>query len=52
LLIEGGLTPFDPNGFGACMAKAPGYAMAYDAPVSVRSAAESVGFLKRQLLKP
>jgi dienelactone hydrolase len=49
LLIDGGLTPFDLNGFGACMAKAPGYSMVYDAPVSVRSAAESIGFLKRHL---
>jgi dienelactone hydrolase len=52
LLIDGGLAPFDPNGFGACMAKAPGYSMVYDAPANVRSAAESIGFLKRQLLKP
>jgi dienelactone hydrolase len=52
LLIDGGLTPFDLNGFGACMAKAPGYSMVYDAPVSVRSVAESIGFLKWQLLKP
>jgi dienelactone hydrolase len=52
LLIDGGLTPFDLNGFGACMAKAPGYSMVHDAPVSVRSAAESIGFLKRKLLKP
>jgi dienelactone hydrolase len=52
LLIDGGLTPFDPNGFGACMAKAPGYSMVHDAAVSVRSAAESTGFLQRQLLKP
>jgi dienelactone hydrolase len=52
LLIDGGLTPFDPNDFGACMAKAPGYSMVYDSAVSVRSTAESIGFLKRQLLKP
>jgi dienelactone hydrolase len=52
LLIDGGLTPFDPNGFGACMAKAPGYSMVHDAPVNVRSAAESIGFLQRQPLKP
>jgi hypothetical protein len=49
LLIDGGLTPFDLNGFGACTAKAPGYSMVYDAPVSVRSAAESIGFLKWHL---
>jgi dienelactone hydrolase len=52
LLIDGGLTPFDPSGFGACMAKAPGYSMVHDGPVSDRSAAESIGFLQRQLLKP
>jgi dienelactone hydrolase len=52
LLIDGGLAPFDPNGFGACMAKAPGYSMVYDSAVSIRSTAESIGFLKRQLLKP
>lgn len=52
LLIDGSLTPFDPNGFGACMAKAPGYSMVYDSAVSVGSAAESIGFLKRRLLKP
>jgi dienelactone hydrolase len=52
LLTDGGLTPFDPNGFGGCMARAPGYSMVYDAPVSIRSAAESIGFLQRQLIKP
>jgi dienelactone hydrolase len=52
LLIDGGLTPFDFNSFRACMAKAPGYSMVYDSAVSVRSTAESIGFLKRQLLKP
>ena len=52
LLIDGGLTPFDLNRFGACMAKAPGYSMIHDAPGSVRSTAESIGFLKRHLLKP
>jgi dienelactone hydrolase len=52
LLIDGGLTPFDLNGFGACMTKAPGYSMVYDSAVSARSTAESIGFLKRQLLKP
>jgi dienelactone hydrolase len=52
LLIDGVLTPFDPSGFGACMAKAPGYSMVYDSAASVRSTAESIGFLKRQLLKP
>jgi dienelactone hydrolase len=52
LLVDGGLMPFDPGGFGACMAKAPGYSMAYDAPDNVRSTAESTGFLQRQLRKP
>jgi dienelactone hydrolase len=52
LLIEGGLTPFDPSGFGACMGKAPGYSMVYDEAVRAKSAAESIGFLQRQLLKP
>jgi dienelactone hydrolase len=52
LLIDGSLTPFDPNSFGACMAKASGYSMVYDSAVSVGSAAESIGFLKRRLLKP
>jgi dienelactone hydrolase len=52
LLIDGGLTPFEPNGFGACMAKAPGYSMVYDSAVSASSTVESIGFLKRQLLKP
>ena len=52
LLVGGGLVPFDLDAYSACMAKAPGYSMVYDAPVSARSAAELIGFLKRQLLKP
>jgi dienelactone hydrolase len=52
LLINGQLTPFDPAGFGACMAKAPGYSMVYDAAVVAKSTAESIGFLKRHLLRP
>ena len=52
LLIDGQLAPFDPNSFGACMARAPGYSMVYDAAVSAKSAAESIGFLTRHLLQP
>jgi dienelactone hydrolase len=52
LLIDGHLTPFDPNAFGACMGKAPGYAMVYDEAVRAKSAAESIGFLKRHLVRP
>jgi dienelactone hydrolase len=51
LLTDGQLTLFDPKAFGACMAKAPGYAMVYDEAVRAQSAAESVGFLKRHLLR-
>lgn len=52
LLVDGQLTPFDPSTFGACMAKAPGYSMVYDAAVRAKSAAESIGFLRRHLLQP
>jgi dienelactone hydrolase len=52
LLINDHLTSFDPAGFGACMAKAPGYSMVYDEAVRAKSAADSIGFLQRQLLKP
>jgi hypothetical protein len=52
LLIDGQLTPFDPNTFGACMAQAPGYSMVYDAAADAKSAAESIGFLQRHLLRP
>jgi dienelactone hydrolase len=52
LLIDGQLTPFDPNSFGACMAQAPGYSMAFDAAVRAMSATETIGFLKRHLLQP
>jgi dienelactone hydrolase len=52
LLIDGQPAPFDPNSVGACMAKAPGYSMAYNAAVRAKSEAESVGFLKRHLLQP
>jgi dienelactone hydrolase/uncharacterized membrane protein len=52
LLVDGQLTPFDPGSFGACMGQAPGYSMVYDAAVGARSTAESIGFLKRHLLRP
>jgi dienelactone hydrolase len=52
LLIDDHLTSFDPAGFGACMAKAPGYSMAYDEAVRAKSTTESIGFLKRHLLQP
>ena len=51
-LIDGQAQPFDPDGQGACMAKAPGYSMVFDAAVRAKSAADSIGFLKRQLLQP
>ena len=49
LLIDGQLKPFDPNSFGACIAEAPGYSMAYDAAVRTKSAADAVEFLQRHL---
>ena len=52
LLVDGQLTPFDPGTFGACMAQAPGYSMVYDAAVRAKSAADSIGFLRRHLLQP
>jgi dienelactone hydrolase len=52
LLVDGQTKPFEPDSFGACMAEAPGYSMAYDAAVRTKSAAESIGFLRRQLLRP
>jgi dienelactone hydrolase len=52
LLVDGQSAPFDPAAFGACIGKAPGYSMAYDAAVRSRSAAESIGFLERHLLRP
>jgi dienelactone hydrolase len=52
LLIDGQPGPFDPSAFGSCMATAPGYSMAFDAAVRARSAAESIGFLQRHLLRP
>jgi dienelactone hydrolase len=52
LLIDGQPATFDRASFAACMAKAPGYAMVYDAAVRAKSLAESIGFLKRQLLRP
>jgi dienelactone hydrolase len=52
LLVDGQTKPFDPGNFGACIAKAPGYSMAYDAAVRTKSSAESIGFLTRHLLQP
>jgi dienelactone hydrolase len=52
LLVDGQTMPFDPNSFGACMTKAPGYSMVYDAAVRAKSGAESIGFLRRHLLPP
>jgi dienelactone hydrolase/uncharacterized membrane protein len=52
LLVEGQPAPFDPADFGACMAKAPGYSMVYDAQVSAESAADSIEFLRQHLLRP
>jgi len=51
-LVDGQLTAFDPSGHGACMAKAPGYSMVFDEAVRARSSAESIGFLRRHLLRP
>jgi dienelactone hydrolase len=51
-LIDGQTKPFDPDSQGACMARAPGYSMVFDAAVRTHSSAESIGFLKRQLLQP
>jgi dienelactone hydrolase len=52
LLVDGQPAPFDPTGFGACMAKAPGYSMIYDAQVSAKSAADSIEFLRQRLVRP
>jgi hypothetical protein len=46
------LRPFDSGSFGACMGEAPGYSMVYDAALRARSTAESIGFLKRHMLRP
>ena len=51
-LIDGETKPFDPDSQGACIAKAPGYSMVYDAAVRTQSSDESIGFLKQQLLQP
>jgi dienelactone hydrolase len=51
LLIDGHPTSFDPNSFGACMGKARGYAMVYDEAVRAKSVTESIGFLKRHLVR-
>jgi dienelactone hydrolase len=52
LLVDGQMAPFDPNRFGACMQKSPGYSMVYDATVRAKSSNESIGFLKRHLFQP
>lgn len=51
-LVDGHLTAFDPNLQSDCMAKAPGYSMVFDEAVRAKSSAESIGFLKRHLLRP
>ncbi len=52
LLVDGQPAPFDPASFGTCIGKAPGYSMVFDAAVRAKSAAESIGFLERHLLRP
>jgi len=52
LLVDGQAALFDPASFAACIARAPGYSMVYDAAVRAKSEAESIGFLRRQLLQP
>ena len=52
LLVGGQLAPFDPASFMACIGQAPGYSMVYDEGVTAKSAAESIGFLKRHLQRP
>jgi dienelactone hydrolase len=51
-LVDAQLAPFEPAVFAACMGKAPGYSMVYDAAARAKSVAESIGFLKRHLLRP
>lgn len=50
-LIDGQAAPFDPALFAACMNKAPGYSMAFDAAVRAQSIGDAVQFL-RQKLRP
>jgi len=52
LLVDGQSVTFDRASFVACMAKAPGYSMVYDAAIRAKSSAESIEFLRRQLLRP
>jgi dienelactone hydrolase len=52
LLVDGLPAPFDPDAFGACIRKAPGYSMVYDAATRARSAAQSIEFLHQHLLRP
>ena len=49
LLIDGQAKPFDPDFFGACMKKALGYSMGFDAAVRAQSIADTVRFLRRNL---
>jgi dienelactone hydrolase len=51
-LVDGQSATFDRASFVACMAKAPGYSMVYDAAIRAKSSAESIEFLRRQLLRP
>jgi dienelactone hydrolase len=48
-LVDGEAKPFDPAGFAACVAAAPGYSMGYDAAVRAQSIGEAVRFLQRSL---
>jgi hypothetical protein len=52
LLVDGQPAPFDPAAFGACISNAPGYSMVYNAAARAKSAAQSIGFLERHLLRP
>ena len=52
LLVDGQPATFDRASIVACMAKAPGYSMVYDAAIRAKSSAESIEFLSRQLLRP
>jgi dienelactone hydrolase len=52
LLVDGQPGPFDPAAFGACIAKASGYSMVYDAAARAKSAARSIEFLQQHLLRP
>jgi dienelactone hydrolase len=49
VLIAGETKPFDPAGFDACLAAAPGYSMGFDAAVRAQSISDTVSFLQRSL---